>query len=313
MVNIDFSSEWIKVAERDPYAALGLSVVAEERRITKRYRQIAKRLHPDAQMGCSEAEKAFAQQVLTKIINPAYQRLKQENTRSEALASLRFKVRRMVRNDKLNPTFESAQQLLRIPEDEVDGFYENTLTQLATQQFDSSAVFHQTLPRLAQLNLILLRRKMGDTVIRPKRTGLVAAPTPVNVSPTPASVDPPTEPPTINYAERYGIRARAYLSKRSYDLAIQELREGIKIEPNSVEFHSMLGQAYLMQQKYGMARVHLKRALAINPGHAIATKYLARLEELAKRSTKPKTAASTTVDAGAGNKDQGWLGRFFNR
>ncbi len=309
MANIDFSSEWIKVAERDPYAALGLSVVADERRITKRYRQIAKRLHPDTQVGRPESEQVFVQQVLTKIVNPAYQRLKQENTRSEALASLRFKVRRMARNDKLKPTFESAQQLLRIPDDEVDGFYENTLTQLANQQFESAAIFHQTLPRVAQLNLILLRRKMSDAVIRPKRTGLIAAPAPVksdNATPSPSV----PEPPVINYAEKYGIRARTYLRQQNYDQAIQELREGIKIEPNNVEFHSMLGQAYLMQQKYGMSRVHLKRALTLNPSHDIVRKYLERLELLAKRSSKP---VSSTVESVSESGDKSWLGRIFNR
>ncbi|MEO0539747.1 MAG: DnaJ domain-containing protein [Cyanobacteria bacterium P01_A01_bin.105] len=336
MANTDFSSEWIKVAERDPYAALGLSVVADERRITKRYRQIAKRLHPDTQVGRPAAEQMFAQQVLAKIVNPAYQRLKQENTRSEALASLRFKVRRMARNEKLKPTFESAQQLLRLPEDEVDGFYENTLTQLAAQQFNSPARFHQILPRVAQLNLILLRRKMSDAVIRPKRTGLVAAPSPVKPETrSDLGTAPPPAPPEINYAERYAIRARTYLTQRNYDQAIQELREGVKIEPNRVEFHSMLGQAYLMQKKYGMSRVHLKRALVIKPGHAIAQKYLDRLEVLANRTAKSGTAKSGAAKSGIPRSgaaksgtspsvssnaepipqgsDRSWLGRIFNR
>ncbi|MEO0756146.1 MAG: tetratricopeptide repeat protein [Cyanobacteria bacterium J06648_16] len=312
MANTEFSSEWIKVSERDPYAALGLSVAADERRITKRYRQVAKRLHPDAQIGRSESDQAFVEQLLSKVINPAYQRLKQDNTRSEALASLRFKVRRMARAEKLKPTFESAQQLLRIPDDEVDGFYENTLTQLATHQFDSPALFHQTLPRVAQLNLIFLRRKMSDVVIRPKRTGLVAAPSPVKGSEPNLNADVLTvapEPPAINYAEKYGIRARTYLSQKSYDQAIQELREAIKIEPNNVEFHSMLGQAYLMQRKFGMSRVHLKRALVLNPGHAIATKYLDRLNTLAKKAK----ASSTPVPPAPSAADKNWLGRIFHR
>ena len=306
-----FQDEWITAAEKDPYAALGISLNAEDRRILKRYRQIAKLLHPDVQAGNSAPISQTAEQLIAKVINPAYQQLKQEKSRSEVLANMRFRAGQLDRQGKLKPSFESAQQLLRIPEDEVDGFYENTLTQLANQQFDSSAVFHKTLPRLAQLNLILLRRKMGDTVIRPKRTGLVAAPNPVKVSTadmTTAVAAP--EPPVINYAERYGIRARTYLSQRSYDQAIQELREGIKIEPNNVEFHSMLGQAYLMQKKYGMSRVHLKRALALNPVHAIAKKYLDRLETLAQSS---KNSVTSTVEAKANGDERGWLGRIFHR
>ncbi|MEM9977671.1 MAG: DnaJ domain-containing protein, partial [Cyanobacteria bacterium P01_D01_bin.2] len=46
-----FQDEWITAAEKDPYAALGLSLNAEDRRILKRYHQVAKLLHPDVQAG----------------------------------------------------------------------------------------------------------------------------------------------------------------------------------------------------------------------------------------------------------------------
>lgn len=71
----------------------------------------------------------------------------------------------------------------------------------------------------------------------------------------------------------------------------------------------MLGQAYLMQRKFGMSRVHLKRALVLNPGHAIATKYLDRLNTLAKKAK----ASSTPVPPAPSAADKNWLGRIFHR
>lgn len=305
MTNPGFDTAWITWAERDPYAALGVSIAADDRRILKRYRQVAKLLHPDAQVGKDQVAAEFANDVITRIINPAYQRLKQEKTRSEALATMRFRVRRLANNQGLEPSFESAQQLLRIPEAEVDVFYENTLTQLADVQFASPQIFHQSLTQIGQLNLIFLRRKMGDVIIREKRTGLVAS------TQQPERREP--EPPPINYAEKYRIRALTYLQQQNYDLALLELRDALKIEPNNVEFHSLIAQVYFMQQKYGMAKAHLKRTLQLHPNHPVAQKYFQRLEQLSPAAkTRPQRTAST-ASARSTVQSPGWLGRLWGR
>ncbi|MEL7509212.1 MAG: DnaJ domain-containing protein [Cyanobacteria bacterium J06633_23] len=287
-----FQDEWITVSEKDPYAALGLSLNAEDRRILKRYRQIAKLLHPDVQVGNHAPISQASEQLIAKVINPAYQRLKQEKSRSEVLANMRFRVRQLDRQGKLIPSFESAQQLLRIPEAEVEVFYENTVNQLIAKQFDSTDEFAAVLSGLSQLNLAFLHRKISNP-IRPKRTGLVAvdpASKATEAAPKPEA-PPSTEPPVINYAEKYGMRARTYLSQRNYDLAIQELREGLKITPNEIELHSMLGQAYLMKRSYGMARVHLKRVLELNSNHSVALKYSQVLEKRVAEKRKAETQA----------------------
>jgi tetratricopeptide (TPR) repeat protein len=299
----EFDTAWITQAEKDPYAALGVSIFADDRRISKRYWQVAKLLHPDTQVGQNGVTTEFANQLITRIINPTYQRLKQEKTRSEVLATMRFRVRRLANQNGLQPSFESAQQLLRIPEAEVDVFYENTLTQLAEPQFSSPAHFHQTLIQIGQLNLICLRRKMGDVIIREKRTGLVAAPQP------PERQEP--DPPPTNYAEKYRIRAMSYLQQQNYDMALQELRDALKIEPNNVEFHSLIAQVYFMQQKYGMAKAHLKRTLQLNPNHPVAQKYLQRLEQLAPTAKARRTASAMTSRLQP--QSQGWLGRLWGR
>lgn len=315
MTNAGFDSEWINLAERDPYAAVGISVTAEDRRILKRYRQVAKLLHPDSLAGQDETTKVFANQVLSRIINPAYQRLKQEKTRSESLATMRFRVRRLARTEQLNPTFESAKQLLRIPEAEIEVFYENALTQLAESQFDSPETFATALEQLSQLNTVFLRRKMGDIVIREKRTGLVASTPAKRSEAEPAEADPPA----INYAEKYGIRARAYLNQQNYEMAVQELREALKLEPNNAEFHSMLGQAYYVRKQYGMAKAHLKRAGQLNPNHPIIQKYLEKIDGAQSGTKKsyppPRNNSTRSVSRPSRVKDPrtSWLGRLFGK
>jgi curved DNA-binding protein CbpA len=336
MSNPVFDNEWITLADRDPYAALGLSLAADNSRISKRYRLIARKLHPDV----LPLEQAIMGEILTRIINPTHERLKAENKREEVRANLRIRVRQLASKGEFNPSFESAQQLLRIPDDEVDVFYENTIARLAERQFDSPENFRLTLQQITQMNLTFLRRKMA-TSIREKRVGLVTAPvnSAIRDGNIGGSADAPPKPveiPSINYAERYGIRAKTYLQQQNYEMALQELREALKIEPNNTDYHSMIGQTYFVLKKYGMAKVHLKKVLANNPHHKVAQKYMTLLDQkqpttsssvsnlqranpvsasATNASTKfaqpmaPRVAASST----ATQPKTTWLGRLFGR
>ncbi len=322
-----FQDEWITAAEKDPYAALGLSLNAEDRRILKRYRQVAKLLHPDVQAANDGPINQASEPLIAKVINPAYQRLKQEKSRSEVLANMRFRVKQLERQGKLKPSFESAQQLLRIPEAEIEVFYENTVNHLTARQFDSAVEFAIVLSGLSQLNLAFLHRKISKP-IRAKRTGLVAVESSSALEEDTKSEEPKAPaPPVINYAEKYGIRARTYLNQGNYELAIQELREALKIIPNGIELHSMLGQAYLMQKSYGMARVHLKRVLELNPNHPVAIKYSQVLEKrmAEKQKSQSQAAAQSASKAKKGKvtsqavqptskskpKQQSWLRKIL--
>ncbi|MEO0534869.1 MAG: J domain-containing protein [Cyanobacteria bacterium P01_A01_bin.123] len=276
------SHDWLKQFS-DPYATLGLSVAADERRLLKRYRQVAKRLHPDVQANNDESTQELARQIITRLVNPAYQRLKIDKSRSETLATLRFKVRRLTRQSQLNPTSDLAKALFKAADTEVDVFYEQALDQLAEGQYESVETFEQITPQLAELNLVYLRRKMGEPVIREKRTGLVAAST-VPTAPVGQPKHQPNDaqsngkaPLPPNYAERHIERAQEYLQKGNHNQAVQELRDAIRIEPSNSHFHSLLGRAYLMQKLEGMAKVHFRQALKLDSNNALARKYAPRL------------------------------------
>ncbi len=280
MSTAPFSPDWTKRYSADPYAILGVAVTADDRRIMKRYRQVAKQLHPDIQASQEEGGRAFANEVLTRLVNPAYQRLKQDKGRAETLATLRFKVRRLSRQEKLSAQGDLARQLRDSPEAEVDVFYEQALSTLSEAQYSSSEVFSKQTAAISELNLIYLRRKMGDPVIREKRTGLVSSAVvqpSVSVTAETVSGQSVSGPPT-NYAQRHIDRAKTYIANKKYMQAIQELRDAVRIEPTNDDYHTMLGQAYLMNKMGGMGKVHIRQALKLNPRNAVALKYAKQLD-----------------------------------
>ena len=324
MSEAELFTELMSLIEVDPFALIGVSVSADEKRIAKRYRQIAKQLHPDALASGQSAGgmvQAIAAQVIARIVNPSYQKLKHENGRQESLATVRFKVRRLIRTEKLVPTFQSAQQLVEVADDGVDIFYEQSLTWLAGNQFQSLQELHTYSLEISQLNLIFLSRKLENLVIRPKRAGLMSAvvtPTAVVPAPTIAKPDNSSAPasdgaiavsaePEIDYARKHTDRAKTYLTQQNYGMAVQELREALKISPQNPEIHSMIGQAYYKQNMSGMAKTYFRQALKLKPGHKVALKYSKLLGMSTDDSIRPTPATSKAIP-----KKQ-WLGKLLNR
>ncbi len=67
------------------------------------------------------------------------------------------------------------------------------------------------------------------------------------------------------------------MKRDDWAMAVQELRDAIRIEPHKSDFHAMLAKAYLMQNLPGMAKVHFRQALKFNPRHEMALDYARRL------------------------------------
>lgn len=368
MSEAELFTELGNLGEVDPFALLGVSVSADEKGLTKRYRQIAKQLHPDALFSKTQADQIQADQtqtgdaqvqslttesaaqVISRLVNPAYQKLKQQKSRTETITLLRLRVRRLVRSEKLIPTFPDAQQLEILEEAEIDVFYEQALSQLAAIQFRSLEDLHVRSLAIGQINLVYLRRKMTDLVIRPKPTGLISSETSStdtlitsetliqtivdnvdNGSVSHPSDSPVSQGPSYDtdsktsFVHQHTNRAKIYLSQKKYEKAVQELRDALKLSPQSPEIHSMIGQTYYKQNLTGMAKAHFRQALKLNPNHKVALKYSKLLgftvEDAVTKQPPPAPpspssspdATHTTDTTDTPTASRAWLGRLLNR
>lgn len=299
MSQITFSPDWLRKFT-DPYAVLGASVSADDTRILKRYRSVAKLLHPDSFATNSK----LASQLFARLINPAYQKLKQKEGRDETMATLRFRARRLGREEMPAPTGDVARQLLKTPLQSVDIIYEQAVTSLADLQYQQLDQFESIIDELSELNLVYLRVKMGEPLIREKRSGIIPV---EDVRPIEFDLKPPvnnnTVPSPINYAQRHYQRAQEYMKKSNWALAVQELRDALRLEADRSEFHALLAKAYLMQNLPGMATVHFKQALKLNPKDPLALEYAQKL----------KIDLSANNGQNSGQKAGGFFGLFAKK
>jgi tetratricopeptide (TPR) repeat protein len=275
----------------DPYAVLGLSVAADDRRVLKRYRAIAKSLHPDSYVNVDAELRELASQILARIVNPAYQRLKQDKGRAETMALLRFRVRRMNREEVLIGCSEVTQQLLDTPQADLEVFYEQAIANLAEQQYQQLDQFEPITEQLGELNLVYLQLKMGEPLIREKRSGIVSAAEAKPIQFTP--IAPDVTPSAVSYAHRHYLRALEYIRKSSWAMAIRELQDAIKIDANRSEYHALMAKAYWMQNLQGAARAYCRQALKLNPNDPVAIEYAQKLKLTIEQPNAVKNAKAS--------------------
>jgi len=68
-------------------------------------------------------------------------------------------------------------------------------------------------------------------------------------------------------SEEYDERAHQLYSEGQYDEALDVLREGLSLYPNSVELHIGVGYARLAREEYAWARRSFEEALVLEPEH----------------------------------------------
>ncbi len=306
MSQIYFSSDWLRQFS-DPYAVLGLSVTADDRRVLKRYRTIAKLLHPDGYINVDREIGNAAAQTFARLVSPTYQKLKQDKGRAENLALLRFRVRRMNREDGFSPVSDVAQRMLHTSLAEVDVFYEQAVSTLAETQYTPLARFEPVTQQLGELNLAYLQLKMGEPMIREKRAGIMAAPVAPPMQYATTTADPET--PTEDYAQRHYHRAQEYAIKSNWTMVVRELQDAMKIDPHRSEYHSLLAKAYLMQDLPIMAKVHFRQALKLNAEDPLALMYAKKFNIVPTAPTGPAASAKKTQPPSGG----GLFGMFAKK
>ena len=305
MTQSSFSPDWLNKLS-DPYAVLGVSVAADDRRVLKRYRSVAKILHPDSYRATDPAIAEFATQMFARLVNPAYQKVKQEKGRTEAVAMLRFKVRKLVRESALVPQGDAARELMRKPVQEADVFYEQAIVKLAEIQYHPLEHFETITQQINELNLVYLQLKMGDVFFREKRQGVVAVPSEMT-SASSADLFAKADVVQPDYARRHYQRSQEYVKREEWAHAVSELKDAVKMEPNRSEYHALLGYSYLRQKMLGMAKAHIRRSLELNPKDPLASNLAPKLKLDGSASSD---SSSTSQPLSKEEKRGGLFGMF---
>jgi len=260
----------------DPYAVLGISVTADERQILKRYHTLAKLLHPDRYTKSHNSDQELATAILSNLINPAYEQLKHTQKRSNAIAGLRSQAKDS-KQEAVSAQSLLAQELMEMSALEAQSFYEEAIATYAEAQYKSLHQFYPVTQQINILNLAYLRLYKLD-FFPPQQ-------------PEPIILEIQVNPVLKNYAQRHYQRAIDYVRLAKWTLAVQELRDAIKLEPNNSDYYALLGLVHLQQKFPGMAKVYLRQALKLNPQHSLALKYALKLKIKPCENANPQSMA----------------------
>ncbi len=285
----------------DYHSILGVSVEADVKEIRKNYLKIARRLHPDSGVLESESDRQLAGQFLSKMVNPAWEKLSQERSRTDHGIVLKLKGQGAMRNQTHTQVLGSlAKQLLTA--NNLDHFYRTALQDLSDRQYQHLDQVLELIAQISELNLVYLARKEGtgeSTIGEPKKPLYTAAATgstsaPSNSAPAaPSSAHQQRE----ELLEQYYRRAEGFMKKGNYAQATLELRDALQIDPNHSRCHSLMGMVYLQQKQGTMAKIHFNKALTVNPEDATALEGKKYLEQQANKAASQSSASRPANNA----------------
>ena len=265
----------------DHFAILGVSIDAEQEEIRERYLKIAYKLHPDTCRIHTPAEREQAHQLLSKLVNPAYEQLGRDLSREEFRLILTQMGKAMARDlSKITINSESARKLAQSGANH-ELAYQKILQSLAINQYTALENTYQKIAQLSELNLVYLiltegrgNKKTTPKVFisqgNPRQSELVVAAA-TTAAPAKAKESP---------LEAYIRRAQASLDQNNPAQALRELRDALRQEPDNGICHALLGLAYLRQNQLSMARVHINRAWKANPKDATVIRSKRELDKV---------------------------------
>lgn len=286
-MSLKIDSGLFKFDFTDHHAVLGVPVDADITQIRKRYLQVARRLHPDSCSAANATEKQLASQLLSKLVNPAYEKFSKDRNYAEYGVLLREMSKRLVQeSNAIELTSDLSKQLSQTSN--IDYFYKTSLHKLAEQQYETLAEVLQMIAQISELNLVYLMRK-GGSVLQPPTPTQVAASSLARKT----QATPPSPPETV--IDQYIRRAQILIEKNNFPQARVELQDALKLEPNNSRCHSLMGVVYLKQNQLTMAKVHVNKALQLNPQEPMALKCKQLLEQLGQKvGTQPTTTSKST-------------------
>lgn len=276
----------------DQHAILGIPLDAEFNDIRKRYMKIARRLHSDTCSFEDQADKDWANQFLSKVVNPAYNKFSKESDHKEYKLLLAAIGKRVAKEPKMQIESAAAKQLLTAQNWEEA--YKTAVGKLALKQYESVKETQEAIDQISELNMVYLLRKerIGGGGVAPGSSAKATTPTSKEktAAATPDTAPPPppqpkVEPPDVQ-TEAYCRRAQGFMDSKNYAKASLELRETLKRDPKHSKAHAMLAMCYFEQNQATMAKLEINKALASNPEEPTALEVKKKLEQASAKAKK---------------------------
>ncbi|MEN9216240.1 MAG: tetratricopeptide repeat protein [Gloeomargarita sp. HHBFW_bins_162] len=295
----------------DYHAILGVPLDAGPQDIRRRYMRVARALHPDTTSHMSDEDRQLAAQILSRLVNPAYEKLFNDKVRAEHNLILKM-IGQRVAQETL--PFETEAANLLQQQSDPETYYRQTLEQLNQRQF---AVPHETIQvinEISELNLAMLRwQYAGNTVAFVNRP----APAPTSeaspshaVAPAPKPQPPAPESNKPSFLDQFYNRAEELVRLKDYPGALRELDDALKLDSGDARCLSLKGYVYLQTNQLKMAKIHFERALKRDPANARATQGLEVVEKmLAKQAKENEAKAKTTPEKKKGKGLFGFFGK----
>lgn len=284
-----FNSDFV-----DNHAILGVAVDADPKNIRKRYLKIARQLHPDSSSLKNDAERQLAQELLSKLVNPAYKTLSQEKELKEYSLLLDLKGKQLNKQqDTVILTSRAAQKLATAGD--VSAVYQSELKDLVAKQYESLNDSLEVIGQISELNMVYLMRQSRGTAPAPPRPGPGPGPRPT-----------PKPPPDL--VQRAVGRAIEFESQGDFPRAIQELREAIQMNPTHAkipECHARLANIYFKTKQPTMAKIHARKSLELDSKNELARTILNRVDP-----TSNGKSGKTQTDKGKAPADKSKGGLF---
>jgi tetratricopeptide (TPR) repeat protein len=292
----------------DHFAILGVSIDAEHQDIRERYLKIAYKLHPDTCRIHTPAEREKANQLLSKLVNPAYEHLSRDLSRGEFRLILAQMGKGMARDlSKITISSEPARKLSQSTAN-YELAYQKILQSLAIDQYTALENTHQKIAQLSELNMVYLMLTEGQGNRKTPSKVFVSQGSPnqselVGAAVSTAAPDKVKESPL----EVYIRRAQASLDQNNPAQALRELRDALREEPDNSICHALLGLAYLRQNQLSMARVHINRAWKTSPKDAIVIQCKRELDKLVNPNIEMQDQKRQKEE---GDRNGGFWSRF---
>ena len=300
----------------DYHAILCVRVDADASEIRKRYLNIARRLHPDSCAKAGDEEKRLASELLSKLVNPAYEHLHQDKNHAEHNAVLIQIAKRLAQDSaSVELTTDNARQLASTPN--YDSAYKNAISQVAKIQYNSLAQAVEAISQISELNLVYLMRSAGKSLKSNSSSSTLsggASNSNTNTNTAAKNNSAPAQPKEDPVFAGYMRRAQELIVKNQLSQARVELQDALKMKPNCSQCHSSIGVVYMKQNQVKMAKIHFDRALQLDPKDATALEGKTKIDKFLKK-TAPNTGKKSTVSAAASksskSESSGLFGGLF--